>query len=83
MPFARNGSVEIYYEAHGRGTALLFFSETACAGDIWEHFSGSGVLAAIIRSSHMIIAVPENRVDLQRNIRAKILSTTPRPSWIS
>ena len=38
MPFARNGSVEIYYEANGRGAPLLFFSETACAGDIWSTF---------------------------------------------
>ena len=38
MPIARNGSVEIFYEVHGRGTPLLFFSETACAGDIWDTF---------------------------------------------
>lgn len=38
MPLARNDSVEIYYEVHGRGTPLIFFSETACAGDIWDTF---------------------------------------------
>jgi pimeloyl-ACP methyl ester carboxylesterase len=41
MPFARNGSVEIHYQIHGRGTPLLFFSETACAGDIWNIFQVS------------------------------------------
>lgn len=38
MPHVRNGDCEIYYESHGRGTPLLFFSETACAGDIWNMF---------------------------------------------
>jgi aminoacrylate hydrolase len=38
LPFARNHDVEIYYETHGGGTPLLFFCETACAGDIWNHF---------------------------------------------
>lgn len=38
MPIARNRNVEIYFESHGQGTPLLFFCETACAGDIWNHF---------------------------------------------
>jgi 3-oxoadipate enol-lactonase len=38
MPFAENSNVKIYYEAHGRGTPLFFFSETACPGDIWNTF---------------------------------------------
>jgi pimeloyl-ACP methyl ester carboxylesterase len=38
MPFVQNGNVAIHYEVHGRGTPLLFFSETACVGDIWETF---------------------------------------------
>jgi pimeloyl-ACP methyl ester carboxylesterase len=38
MPFVRNKSVEIHYEVHGHGTPLVFFSETACAGDIWNTF---------------------------------------------
>lgn len=38
MPFVRNGAIEIYHEIHGSGTPLLFFSETACAGDIWNTF---------------------------------------------
>ncbi len=38
MPIVRHDSVDIYYETHGAGTPLLFFCETACAGDIWEHF---------------------------------------------
>jgi len=31
-------SVEIYYEVRGSGTPFFFFSETACAGDIWNTF---------------------------------------------
>ena len=38
MPFAENSNVEIYYEVHGRGTPLFFFSETACPGDVWNTF---------------------------------------------
>ncbi|MBM4264765.1 MAG: alpha/beta hydrolase [Deltaproteobacteria bacterium] len=38
MPIARNKNVEIYFESHGQGTPFLFFCETACAGDIWNHF---------------------------------------------
>lgn len=38
MPFARNDRVEIYHERRGAGTPILFFSETACAGDIWNIF---------------------------------------------
>ena len=38
MPFLRNGAIDIYYETHGSGTPLLFFSETACPGDIWHTF---------------------------------------------
>ena len=29
---------EIYYEAHGQGQAFIFFSETACDGEIWKLF---------------------------------------------
>src|SRR5262245_27247863 len=36
MPTARFGDVEIYYEVHGQGQAFLFFSETACDGQIWK-----------------------------------------------
>jgi pimeloyl-ACP methyl ester carboxylesterase len=32
-----NGS-EIYFETHGEGQALVFFSETACDGQIWKLF---------------------------------------------
>jgi pimeloyl-ACP methyl ester carboxylesterase len=38
MPFVRSGDVEIHFQTYGRGTPLLFFSETACAGDIWQTF---------------------------------------------
>jgi pimeloyl-ACP methyl ester carboxylesterase len=38
MPFIHHNAVDIFYEAHGVGKPLLFFSETACAGDIWNAF---------------------------------------------
>ena len=38
MPFARRNQVEIHFDAFGSGTPFLFFSETACAGDIWNTF---------------------------------------------
>ena len=38
MPLINRNGLEIYFEAHGTGTPLLFFSETACAGDIWQTF---------------------------------------------
>ena len=38
MPFITRDGIEIYFEAQGAGTPLLFFSETACAGDIWHTF---------------------------------------------
>jgi len=41
MPTVQHNDVEIFYEAHGQGTPLLFFSETACAGDIWNTFQVS------------------------------------------
>jgi hypothetical protein len=31
MPFTNLNAVDIYYETHGSGIPLLFFSETACA----------------------------------------------------
>ncbi len=36
MALARRNDIDIYYETHGDGAPLLFFSETACAGDIWN-----------------------------------------------
>jgi 3-oxoadipate enol-lactonase len=38
MPFLGRDSVELFYQVHGQGMPLLFFSETACAGDIWNTF---------------------------------------------
>ncbi|HET9296698.1 MAG TPA: hypothetical protein VFP18_07395 [Candidatus Binatia bacterium] len=38
MPFIKHNDVDIYYETHGRGTPFMFFSETACAGDVWNIF---------------------------------------------
>lgn len=38
MAIARRKNIEIHYETRGSGTPLLFFSETACAGDIWNTF---------------------------------------------
>ena len=38
MPFLSRHGIEIHYETYGTGTPFLFFSETACAGDIWNTF---------------------------------------------
>lgn len=38
MPQIKRENVEIYYETHGRGMPFMFFSETACAGDVWKLF---------------------------------------------
>ena len=38
MPFIKRNGVEIFYNTYGHGTPFLFFSETACAGDIWNTF---------------------------------------------
>ncbi len=37
MPKLRvNHDLEIYYEAHGQGPAMVFLSETACDGEVWK-----------------------------------------------
>jgi pimeloyl-ACP methyl ester carboxylesterase len=36
MPTLRANDCEIYYEVHGEGRPLVFFSETACDGEIWK-----------------------------------------------
>jgi len=36
MPTLRVKDVEIYFEAHGEGQPFIFFSETACDGEIWN-----------------------------------------------
>ena len=36
MPTVRTNDAEIYYEVHGQGQPFLFFSETACSGEIWK-----------------------------------------------
>jgi len=36
MPTLRHNDAEIYYEVHGQGQPFLFFSETACSGEIWQ-----------------------------------------------
>jgi len=36
MPFVTVDDADIYYEAHGQGQPFLFFSETACSGEIWK-----------------------------------------------
>jgi 3-oxoadipate enol-lactonase len=38
MPFLKREAVEIYYEVHGQGTPFMFFSETACDGEVWKLF---------------------------------------------
>jgi pimeloyl-ACP methyl ester carboxylesterase len=37
MPYVKaKDGVEIYYEVSGQGTPLLFLSETACDGAVWN-----------------------------------------------
>jgi len=36
MPLIKRNEVEIYFETHGQGAPMMFFSETACAGDVWN-----------------------------------------------
>ena len=38
MPFIKRDNVAIHYETHGQGTPLMFFSETACDGEVWKIF---------------------------------------------
>lgn len=38
MPFVNCNGIQIHYQSHGIGTPIIFFSETACAGDIWNTF---------------------------------------------
>jgi 3-oxoadipate enol-lactonase len=38
MPFLERNKTTIFHETYGSGTPFLFFSETACAGDIWNTF---------------------------------------------
>ena len=38
MPFATNHGIKIHFDYYGNGAPLLFFSETACAGDIWNKY---------------------------------------------
>lgn len=38
MPTVKVKDGEIYYEVHGQGQPFMFFSETACDGQIWKLF---------------------------------------------
>ena len=38
MPKVKVNDAEIYYEVHGQGQPFIFFSETACDGEIWKLF---------------------------------------------
>lgn len=38
MPKVKVKDAEIYYEANGQGQPFIFFSETACDGEIWKLF---------------------------------------------
>jgi aminoacrylate hydrolase len=38
MPTVRVNDGEIFYEVHGRGRPFVFFSETACDGEIWKRY---------------------------------------------
>jgi pimeloyl-ACP methyl ester carboxylesterase len=37
MPFLKRNAIDIYYETHGQGTPFMFFSETACDGEVWKN----------------------------------------------
>ena len=50
MPTVRTNETEIYYEVHGQGQPFLFFSETACSGEIWKLFQ-----APEFSKDHMVI----------------------------
>jgi pimeloyl-ACP methyl ester carboxylesterase len=36
MPFLKRNDIDVYYEVHGQGTPFMFFSETACDGEVWK-----------------------------------------------
>src|SRR5439155_10344938 len=36
MPILKLKDADIYYEVHGNGPPFLFFSETACDGEVWK-----------------------------------------------
>jgi len=38
MPTVKVNDGEIYYDIHGEGQPFIFFSETACDGEIWKLF---------------------------------------------
>jgi pimeloyl-ACP methyl ester carboxylesterase len=38
MPLLKRNDVEIYCETHGEGAPFMFFSETACDGEVWKIF---------------------------------------------
>jgi 3-oxoadipate enol-lactonase len=38
MPIVQLSDAEIFYEAHGGGRPFVFFSETACDGEIWKRY---------------------------------------------
>ncbi|MGZ9174990.1 MAG: alpha/beta fold hydrolase, partial [Candidatus Binatia bacterium] len=38
MSFVKRINTDIFHETYGSGIPCMFFSETACAGDIWHTF---------------------------------------------
>jgi len=50
MPTVRTNDTEIYYEVHGQGQPFVFFSETACSGEIWKLYQ-----VAEFSKDHMVI----------------------------
>jgi hypothetical protein len=38
MPTVQVRDGEIYYDVQGQGQPFIFFSETACDGEIWKLF---------------------------------------------
>ena len=50
MPMIQVKDAEIYYEVHGDGQPFLFFSETACSGEIWKLYQ-----VAEFSKDHLVI----------------------------
>jgi pimeloyl-ACP methyl ester carboxylesterase len=36
MPTIKVNDIDLYYEVHGQGPAMVFLSETACDGEVWK-----------------------------------------------
>ena len=50
MPTVYTNDAEIYFEVYGQGQPFLFFSETACSGEIWKLYQ-----VAEFSKDHLVI----------------------------